>query len=496
MVDGNLAYKFQAVEQEIDYTFLPEPLKYTSVSLNEVFKNKLRLEANAFNLEAKVAKEKVVNNKFGFIKLWSENGLVSNAFYPGRFKRIYTSKKDGEPFFLPSQMTEIKPKATKFISPKTYKTLVGIEIVPNNLLLSRSGTIGNCTISSKINIGKLYSDDIIRVSFNNEFDLGYTYAFLKTNEGQLILQTNNYGAVVKHIEPEHLEGIVIPNVPDNLKKEIHEQIVASYHLRDLSNDLIDQAELILYNELQLKPIEELNSVYFDESVELRNYSTRLSELQLRMDSSYHLPNKVLAKNALKKFAAKVLPLGDNELSKSIYTGNRFKRIYVNEKNGAPYLTGKHIMELNPGGHEKKYLSTDQHATQIKEQLIVEPNTILITCSGTIGKVVLTPKHWQGWVGTHDLIRLIPKDDSIAGYLFCLLNSDYGQTIIKSFSYGAVVDHIEAFHIKSIEVPLLKNKRKQKEINDLVLKANELRYKAHLKEHSAIEKMEKIINDTK
>lgn len=36
---------------------------------------------------------------------------------------------------------------------------------------------------------------------------------------------------------------------------------------------------------------------------------------------------------------------------------------------------------------------------------------------------------------------------------------------------------------------------QKEINDLVLHANELRYQAHTKEQNAITKMEDIINTT-
>lgn len=495
MVDSNLAYKFQEVEKEIDYTYLPDEIKYTSVSLSEVFNNKLRLEANAFNLEAKVAKNKILNNKFGSVNLWSKDGLVSNAFYPGRFKRIYVSKKDGEPFYLPSQITSIKPIATKYISPKTYKTLNGIEIIPNNLLMTRSGTIGNCTISSKTNIGKLYSDDIIRVSFKNKFDLGYTYAYFQTKVGQVILQTNNYGAVVKHIEPEHLESIIIPNAPEALKKEIHDLVEKSFELRDQSNELIDKAEAILYEELQLKPIEEIEPEFYDTSVELRNYSTKLSELELRLDSSFHLPNKRFAKKLLTINSSENVKLGDKRISKNIYTGSRFKRIYVDKANGAPYLTGKRIMELNPGGFDKKYLSTDQHATQIKEQLKIEPNTILITCSGSIGKVVLVPKHWKNWVGTHDLIRLIPTNQNIAGYLYCFLNSEYGQLILKSLVYGAVVDHIEAFHVADIEIPLLKNDTKQKEINDLVLKANELRYEAHLKEQEALKKMENIINST-
>ena len=178
-------------------------------------------------------------NRYGYVNLWSENGLIKSAYHPCRFKRIYVSKNDGKPFYLPSQLTEINPKPTKYISSKTYNTLAGVEVVPNNLLITRSGTIGKCTISSKVNIGKIYSDDVIRVGFQGEFDLGYVYAFLQTEIGQQILQTNNYGAVIQHIEPEHLQNVIIPSAPEALKKEIHELVIASYDLRDQSNDLLD-----------------------------------------------------------------------------------------------------------------------------------------------------------------------------------------------------------------------------------------------------------------
>jgi len=52
MVGANKVYKFQELEDKIDYTYLPEPLKHTSVSLKEIFANKLRFEANSFNLES------------------------------------------------------------------------------------------------------------------------------------------------------------------------------------------------------------------------------------------------------------------------------------------------------------------------------------------------------------------------------------------------------------------------------------------------------------
>ena len=147
MVRGNNARKLDIFnEGEKDYTFLPERLKFTSISLQDVLNNKTRFEASAFNIDAKTAVNKVKESKYGYVNLWSKDGLVEHAYYPGRFKRIYVPKGEGKAFFLPSQLTEINPKPTKYISPKTYKTLKGIEIEPNNLLLTRSGTIGKLSL--------------------------------------------------------------------------------------------------------------------------------------------------------------------------------------------------------------------------------------------------------------------------------------------------------------------------------------------------------------
>lgn len=493
-MEGNLAYKVQPEMIEEINPLAPDPLKYTSVSLSEVFSNNTRLEASAFNLEAKAAKYKVEHCRYGYVHLWGKDGLVKDASYPGRFKRIYVEKGEGISFYLPSQLGEIYPKPSKFISEKTYKSIKGVEIEPNRLLLSRSGTIGKCTMSSKTTIGKVYSDDVIRVSFKSEIDLGYVYTYFCTPTGQQMLQTNNYGAVIQHIEPEHLKNIIIPNAPELIKRKIHNLVVESYDLRDQSNELIDEAERILYEELQLPPIEQLKPKYFDDSVDLRNYTTKLSRLGFRLDCSYHTPEILIAKEIINKNCKKLVQLKDKRLSDKIFTGNRFTRVFVDSKHGVPYLNGKQILELDPNGFDKKYLSFAQHEERIKKQLEIKENTIIVTCSGTIGKTVLVPKHWIGWVGTHDLIRIESNNLDTIGYVYSWLNSEYGQLLLKSLTYGAVVDHIEAFHIANMEIPLLKDESKQKEINDKVLQANELRYQAYLKEQEAVRMMEEVIGE--
>lgn len=494
MVTGNLAHKLQPEKIVRIDPLAPDPLKYTSVALSEVYSNNTRLEASAFNLEAKAAKYKVEHCKYGFVHLWGDDGLVSEASYPGRFKRIYVEKEDGVPFFLPSQLGEIHPKPSKYISEKTYKSIKGIEIKPNSLLLSRSGTIGKCAISSRTTIGKVYSDDVIRVFFRSDCDLGYVYAYFCTAIGQLMLQTNNYGAVVQHIEPEHLKNIIIPNAPDSIKKKIHNLVVESYNLRDKSNELIDEAEQILYEELQLPPIEQLKPTYFDKDVDLRNYATKLSELNLRLDCSYHTPETTSILGVIRKNAKEVRRIGDKEISKEIILAGRFKRTYVDNKNGIPFFGGKQLLELNPSN--MKYLSVDQHAKRIVKELQLKENMIAVTCSGTIGKINIVPKHWENWALNQHVMRIVPATDDIAGYIYCWLNTDYADHLIVRNTYGSVVDEIDDQQLAQVVIPLLKNESRQKEINDKILQANELRYQAYLKEQDAITIMNGIINNKK
>jgi type I restriction enzyme S subunit len=119
MVTGNLAHKIQeqVTEVEKDYTFLPDKLKYTSVSLLDVVNNKYRFEASAFSIEAKIAVEKLNHSKFAVEKLYPNNNFVVDAFHAPRFKRKYLSKTIANTigFLGSAEMLSIKPKAIKYL---------------------------------------------------------------------------------------------------------------------------------------------------------------------------------------------------------------------------------------------------------------------------------------------------------------------------------------------------------------------------------------------
>lgn len=483
---GNLAYKLQPESDVESNPLAPDPLKYTSVSLSEVYSNNTRLEASAFNLEAKAAKYKVEHCKYGYVHLWGKDGLVKDAYVRGRFKRIYVEKGEGIPFYQPSSITEVYPKPTKYISENTDVDIKALKVKKGMLLMSVSGTIGKCSIVGRTLDDKVFSHDLLRLTGKNVYDTGYIYAYFCTSIGQQMLQTNNYGAVIQHIEPEHLKNIIIPNAPDLIKRKIHNLVVESYDLRDKSNELMDEAEQILFEELQLPPIEQLKPTYFDKDVDLRNYTTKLSELKLRLDCSYHTPICTTILNLLKKNANEIRYCGDSNITKDVALPTRFKRTYVEATHGTKLIGGKQINELSPSS--EKYLAH----SDIDEELKLKENSILITRSGTIGKTTIVPKHWTNWIGSDHIIRIIPASDQIAGYLYCWLSTEYALQLIKRNTFGAVVDEIDTTQVQNIEIPLLKNEMKQKEINDKVLQANDLRYQAYLKEQEALRMMEEVL----
>ena len=456
-------------------------IKWCSVSLNEIIKRGKRLEASVFDIEAKQAHELVERNKYGYSFLLGPTGIIDTAYYPGRFKRIYCSNKNGFPFYLPSQMTDIYPKAEKFISALTKCDLDALRVKENTLLLTRSGTIGKIALVSKTTQGQIFSDDVIRITFKNDYDLGYVYTYLKSKIGNTILQTNGYGSVITHLEPEHLAETPIPNAPVEIKKKIHDKIINSYNLRDQSNTLLDQAHALLVNELKLPPITELQEKTLDGHKSIQTFSVKLSELSYRLDASYHVPIIDAIIDIIKKNAAEITIVGDKRISSDVILPVRFKRVYVEEGFGRVFIGGKQLYELDPS--DKKYLSNTKHKA-LMDKLEVHLNTTLITRSGTIGKAVLVPKHWDQWIPSDHIIRVVPANNEIAGYLYIYLSSDYGTQLITRYTYGSVIDEIDDNHIRQIPIPILKNSDIQRKINNLALNANQLRYQAFLLEQEA------------
>lgn len=457
------------------------PLKWCSVSLSEMVERGKRLEASVFDVEAKHAWELISKNKYGVVTIGGEKGLTT-SYTCGRFKRIWV-KKSEYPIYQPSTIVDINPTPDGYISKKTKVNIEALRVHKGQILLTCSGTIGKTALVSDTLDNAIFSHDLLRIDCKNPIDSGYIYTYLRSKIGSKILITNSYGAVITHIESEHLATVPIPDAPSAIKEKIHKLIVRSYELRDESNTLIDEATKLLIEELHLPAIEDFGVSLYKTDASVDTFSVKLSEMNGRADASYHVPIVDSIVEHLKKYAAEVTTIGDERISTDVVLPGRFKRVYVDEGYGRVFIGGKQLYELDPSN--KKYLSLVHHEDRIAHQLELHENMTLITCSGTIGKVTLVGKQWENWTANQHIIRVVPANTDIAGYISIFLSTEYGHELITRFTYGSVVDEIDDNHVRQIQIPLLKSQEVQKKINDLALEANAKRYEAYKLEQEAL-----------
>lgn len=466
-----------------------KPVLWASVSVQEAIESNLRLEARFYISEGSQALRRIKRGKWPLRNLAGENGHV-DLYRHTRFKLLHVEKSDYQ-YFQPSQANDLAPKSKIYLSPLLKSKLDPLRVKKGQILITCSGSIGNCAYVRNTLDGLIFSSDLIRIEagpYN-----GYIYAFLKSKNGQALMQARKYGAVIQHINPEHLCQIPVPDPPDAIKQEIHDLIEESHKLRDDSNDLINAARNALQEELKLPTMEELAEQVdlFEPAANVLNYSVPLIETDDRLDASYHAPIVKVIERRITETARDVVKVGDSRISRSVIMPGRFKRVYVEEGTGVLFIGGKQIYELDP--NSKKFLSLAHHKDRIRKELNLLKNMILITCSGTIGKTMQVPECWDGWTASQHIIRVVPTDDAIAGYLYAWLSCDHAYPLIDRHTHGAVVDEITAAQVSSISVPILRDEEAQRAINETVLDANQKRAEAYHLEQKALAVLdEKVI----
>ncbi|MEA4899340.1 MAG: restriction endonuclease subunit S [Eubacteriales bacterium] len=173
---------------------------------------------------------------------------------------------------------------------------------------------------------------------------------------------------------------------------------------------------------------------------------------LRLDASHYLPK---TNRVVQEIQNSTMPVKRLEEVADIYLPGHFTRIWAKDpEHGIPYLNATDLMSLTgigmlPG--QKRYISL-QSKVDI-DVLIIKEGWLLISCSGTIGRVFYVPKRLDGWVATHDLIRVRPHDLRMVGYLHAFLSSDYAQEQMLAHSHGGQIDHITDAQAASVLVPI-------------------------------------------
>lgn len=158
----------------------------------------------------------------------------------------------------------------------------------------------------------------------------------------------------------------------------------------------------------------------------------------------------------------------------VYNGPRFKRPYADHgvtegESIRKYFTGTAITQLN--GENVKYLDSnraDKNTKKHLETLTIHKGNIVISDSGTLGRVTYVLNQHDGHIATNNLIRVVIDDLAMRGYVFQFLKSDIGQSLMLKNAYGTNQEHLEPDVVSEIPIPVPKDVKLLKKIGISVI----------------------------
>ncbi len=127
--------------------------------------------------------------------------------------------------------------------------------------------------------------------------------------------------------------------------------------------------------------------------------------------------------------------------------SRLKGIQVRPEYGTPFLAATQVYDVRPV--PRKWLSLDKTDNVVNR--FVSPGTILLTCSGSVGRATLAHSTIDGILVSHDLLRIEAKDADWWGWVYAYLRAPTVREMMKAAQYGHIIKHLEVSHLEALPI---------------------------------------------
>lgn len=422
-------------------------MKTGKININTVLQSNFRIDPSLHLSEGVKCRAILHKSPYG---LKTVEECSSRIFLGNIFSRCFVKSKEYGVTYLSASDTVLADIETgRYISKKQAKQLSYLMLEKDWILATCSGTLGNITYTNKHFCDKIATHDLIRViPLDLVMKKGCLYAFLSSRYGYYQITQSQFGGVVKHINDKQLGNVIIPSFPHVFQKEVDNLIQESIKLREEAVNSLKEAHSI---------IEKRFEVVCDKKASRVSIQSILSSHNKRFEAFYHTSvNRALYDYIIGNFEYKTL----GEVTSRIFRPGIFKREYVS--NGVTFLGGADILMAIPSSDKKLSFRQVEKMPELK----VKKDWILVTCGGTIGNTVLIDGQLEKCVISQHVMRVVPKDDILKGYLYAVLSSSIGKELITMFTTGSVIPQIEAHHLELVPIPLLEREEMVK-IDSLV-----------------------------
>jgi len=374
------------------------------------------------------------------------NGGIYNG---PMFRRNYVeSREHGVPFLTSGSMLRADLTDVGLLRRKDAESprLSYLRLTKGTTLISCSGSIGRTVYTRPDMEGMWASQDIMKVVPDaTAIPAGFLYAFLSSKFGVPMVASGTYGAIIQHIEPEHIRDLPVPRLGAAIEGRAHELVEKAASLRAEAASALRESISALHQAAGLRELAETGSPYPFSVTAITK-----SELGGRFDAFFHSHYHRDAAAALRSSSPGAVRV--ESLSVSVVEPTRFKRNKVDdERYGVPFFGTSALFWTEP---VPSYMVPRSQVGI--EEYVVTPSTILVPrsgqLSGILGRAVLPYGAVVGGAVTEDAIRINCADQEMAGYLYVALSSPYGVRQLKARAYGSSIPHLDVNNICAALVP--------------------------------------------
>ena len=353
--------------------------------------------------------------------------LCVDIYHAGREKRIWVdSPENGVPFMGSTDILASDLSYLPLISKKQIASNPKFVIKEGWTLITRSGTVGRMAYARPDMDNVACSEHVMRVVPNDDLiEPGYLYAFLSSKFGVPIVVSGTYGAIIQHIEPQHIAGLPVPRL-GAIENEAHELMQKAAVLRARASQALQDATQKLEDEIAGGPIEWT-------SLRPQSFGMRACSVGafMRRLDAFHYVGYV--GEAIDKAAIDFDEIGSHA---DVLRPPIMKRVRVSE-GGHEFLGGTDMMSLE----QRSDVSISSRTPNI-DKFIVKPGYVLFQCVGQrygiFGRPVLANRLLVGKAVTEAVMRIIPHDPMDAGYISVYLATEFGRRLGMRFSAGSSI----------------------------------------------------------
>lgn len=449
--------------------------------------NGRRLDCTPYVSGAVEAKELLAKFKTSPLKKLTA-GHIGGIFNGPQFARNYVEDpKFGVPFLTTASLLQSDISAIPRISTKDARSskLKFLEIEEGMALITCSGSIGRMTFARKNMQGTWSNQDIMKVVPNREIiDPGYIYAFLSSRFGLPLVLAGTYGAIIQHIEPEHISDLPVPRLGP-IEAQSHSLIQRAADLRSEASKAIEASTSGLLKELNLPELE------FSDVSQLGWSSVSSADLKRRLDAPYHSPAALEAEAAIKngRYSCERL----STVTERLFKPPIFKRLWVDDETyGRQFISGTdaYLYQAN----ELRFVSS---RTPNFEEFIVKRGWVIFQAAGQIYGLFGRPLFVSGWLEdifcADDLYRIVPKTEVDGAFIYLFLRTPHGQVLIKRQASGNSIPRVWDPHMAEFELPW-PDESVRRQLAGPVIEAHDQIAEALDLERQAVQLVERAIED--